>query len=259
MFTTDSATALPFLVDPRPLQVIANDVNSLRQDALASDAASSKQLPLARLWLELVSGSCKIAAALFSRTHCSLVVTMPIRKQARPLKHRARTILESVLRGSAQKAVALDLGLAASTITANAQQSLERLGFGGTASRVHPLLILAATAAGEHDESVTGALSFVTRGQVAFRVVSIPRPETKLSFALPPAELEIVRCLVEGHSHDDMARQRGTSKRTVANQIASLFRRLRVTGRMELVHRLFALNRTCSSRSSSHGARALTA
>jgi len=83
----------------------------------------------------------------------------------------------------------------------------------------------------------------VPREGVTFRVVSVARPESVLAPRLPTAEFDILRGLVEGHSHVGMARLRGTSKRTIANQVASVFRRLGVTCRMELIHRLFALSR----------------
>ena len=46
--------------------------------------------------------------------------------------------------------------------------------------------------------------------------------------------------LVEGLCYDEIARRRGTSTRTIANQISAVFRRMRVSGRNDLVQRLFA-------------------
>jgi DNA-binding CsgD family transcriptional regulator len=46
--------------------------------------------------------------------------------------------------------------------------------------------------------------------------------------------------LVEGASYGEIARRRGTSTRTIANQITAVFRRMRVSGRSELLLRLFA-------------------
>ncbi|UQA62031.1 helix-turn-helix domain-containing protein [Polyangium aurulentum] len=55
---------------------------------------------------------------------------------------------------------------------------------------------------------------------------------------LSPAEREVVELLLSGASNAEIARQRGTSARTVANQAASIFRKLGVGSRMELAHRL---------------------
>jgi len=227
---------------------IANDANPwLRQEAMANDAASCEELPLARLWLELTGGSVKAVDTFFSEGRCFIVTIGVEKRSTRPLTGRRLAILESVLRASAQKAVSYDLGVAASTNAANARHGLHWIGLDSPPSRVSPLLILAASAAGESDESVAGKQSLVHGQDATFRTVSVARPEDALSSQLPPAEMDIVRCLVEGYSHLGMARLRDTSKRTIANQIGSIFRRLRVTGRMQLIHRLFALSRESHS------------
>jgi DNA-binding NarL/FixJ family response regulator len=58
---------------------------------------------------------------------------------------------------------------------------------------------------------------------------------------LSRAEREVVELLLSGASNAQIARQRGTSARTVANQAASIFRKLGVGSRMELAHRLSRL------------------
>ena len=52
---------------------------------------------------------------------------------------------------------------------------------------------------------------------------------------LTKAEEEVVRAIFEGKSNETIARARGTSPRTVANQIASIFRKHGVASRAELV------------------------
>jgi DNA-binding CsgD family transcriptional regulator len=58
-----------------------------------------------------------------------------------------------------------------------------------------------------------------------------PRP---LPPALTAAEAEVSRLLVAGLSYAAIARARGTSPRTVANQAASVYRKLGVGSRDEL-------------------------
>jgi DNA-binding NarL/FixJ family response regulator len=81
------------------------------------------------------------------------------------------------------------------------------------------------------------------------RVLSAPRPDRQLDRLLPAAELAVIRRLVEGLSYAEIAAERGTSTRTIANQITAVFRRLRVSGRNELVQRLF-LEQSGESRAS---------
>jgi DNA-binding CsgD family transcriptional regulator len=52
---------------------------------------------------------------------------------------------------------------------------------------------------------------------------------------LTKAEEAVVRAIFEGKSNETIARARGTSPRTVANQIASIFRKHAVASRAELV------------------------
>jgi DNA-binding NarL/FixJ family response regulator len=51
---------------------------------------------------------------------------------------------------------------------------------------------------------------------------------------LTASEREIVEQIVGGYSNTDIARSRGTSPRTIANQITVIYRKLGVTSRREL-------------------------
>ncbi len=61
-----------------------------------------------------------------------------------------------------------------------------------------------------------------------------PRPVWRLPPNLSSAEKRVVLDLIDGASHRDVARARGTSARTVANQVASIFRKLEVRSQLEL-------------------------
>lgn len=52
--------------------------------------------------------------------------------------------------------------------------------------------------------------------------------------ALTGAEREVLQLALQGLSNDQIATARNTRPRTVANQIASLFRKLNVSSRLEL-------------------------
>ena len=72
-------------------------------------------------------------------------------------------------------------------------------------------------------------------------VVSVARPVLKLADLLSGAELEVTVRVVEGLNHEAIARARGTSKRTIANQIAAAYRKLGVSGRAELINQVMQL------------------
>lgn len=51
---------------------------------------------------------------------------------------------------------------------------------------------------------------------------------------LTRAEKEVTALVLEGLSNREIAKARGTSVRTIANQVAAIFRKLKVTARVEL-------------------------
>jgi DNA-binding NarL/FixJ family response regulator len=211
---------------------------TLRQRAILNDARSSSDINLALLWRELLHGLCRVVDGFLTADRGYLVLA-PQQGAQTGIEGRRREILEAVLCGIGQKGIAIDHGLAPSTVALNARLGLEALGVHSKPSRVHPLLMLIASASCERDTALSGRRSFVIEDQVELRVISFPRPDRRLSAVLPPAELEVVRCLVEGLPYAEIARIRGTSARTVANQITAVFRRMRVSGRNELLHKLF--------------------
>jgi DNA-binding NarL/FixJ family response regulator len=64
-------------------------------------------------------------------------------------------------------------------------------------------------------------------------VISVPLREGPPD-ALTSAQLAVVRAIVRGASNVDIARERGTSVRTVANQVASILRKLGVGSRAQV-------------------------
>ena len=75
-------------------------------------------------------------------------------------------------------------------------------------------------------------------GGEEFAVLSVPMVDNGLLDALSAAEREVARLLLEGNSNAAIARERGTSPRTVANQLAALYRKLGVRSRAELAARV---------------------
>jgi DNA-binding CsgD family transcriptional regulator len=67
-----------------------------------------------------------------------------------------------------------------------------------------------------------------------FVVLSFSLPEDDHE-ALSPAESEVASLVMAGRSNAEIAAVRGTSVRTAANQVASLFRKLRIRSRLQLI------------------------
>lgn len=69
-------------------------------------------------------------------------------------------------------------------------------------------------------------------------VISDDVPAHHDDLRLTPAEREVARLVADGSSNEEIARQRGTSVRTVEKQVASCLRRLGARTRTELIARL---------------------
>lgn len=65
-----------------------------------------------------------------------------------------------------------------------------------------------------------------------------PPAESRGGRALSAAEHEVLDLVVEGKSNAEIARARGTSVRTVANQVARMLKKLGAGSRFELIGRI---------------------
>jgi DNA-binding NarL/FixJ family response regulator len=75
-------------------------------------------------------------------------------------------------------------------------------------------------------------------------VFSFPLPPPTLPNSLSVAECDVAIAVLEGLSNTEIARARGTSTRTVANQVASLLKKLGVRSRTEAAAALARLQRS---------------
>lgn len=74
-------------------------------------------------------------------------------------------------------------------------------------------------------------------GETAYIVLSVPFLRRSLPDGLTETESRIAEMLVRGLSNKDIAAERGTSERTVANQVRAVFAKCDVTSRSELIQK----------------------
>lgn len=192
---------------------------------------------LSALWTELVSGLCKIEEATFSERSCGVVVSRTHRSSGAPARISPRDIeiLERALVEGVRKSVAVDFGLCASSVAEILRRCFVFMGLSCWPSRIPLLLVVAAHANAASGAPRPARLILAQNQHFPRQTISVPRPDDELAARLSPAEYAVVRLLVEGKSYAEMAEVRRTSKRTVANQLASAFHRLRISGRAELL------------------------
>ena len=78
-------------------------------------------------------------------------------------------------------------------------------------------------------------------GAEEFLVLSEPASCALAVSGLSASECEVVGLVMKGYSNEQIARERGVRYRTVANQLASVYRKLRVASRIELIAHLHGL------------------
>lgn len=210
--------------------------------AVAPSAAEQTLLPLRQVWTDLVAGRCKVVDGFNSPHRFYLVLVEGAAgrgevRSGRPI--RDLRLLEKLLLCGSQKEAGHQFGLSTASVAAVTKRTLATMGMACLPSKVPALLVLAAHAARPGAAACEARASRVP-GPATTWVVSVPRADRELLGELSPAEHQVLSALVDGRTHAEIARQRRTSRRTVANQLANAFRRLNVSGRAALLLRLAA-------------------
>jgi len=193
---------------------------------------------LSALWSELVSGFCRVEQTEFTAHSCSVRVSRTHRlsgDQRAPLPARDIEILERSLLHGVRKSVAADFGLCPSSVAEILRRCFLFMGLSCWPSRIPLLIVMAAHAKSAAPSARAAKLVLAQNQQFLRQSITVSRPDNELSSVLSPAEFAVTRSLIEGRSYAEVARLRQTSKRTVANQLASGFQRLHISGRAELL------------------------
>ncbi|HEY0464285.1 MAG TPA: helix-turn-helix transcriptional regulator [Polyangiaceae bacterium] len=197
------------------------------------ELASSRDL--SSVWAELISGRTRIVQAGATQTHHYVrLATIGGGSVSKKLTARRNVIFERVLLGEMPKVVAMDMGCSPSTVAVCIGDCLRTLGLTGGSNRIPALLVLAFHALrgrARHSDVRVDRLSDDSRGVQ----MSSARLELQIKDKLSASELSVVALLIEGKSYAEIAAHRSTSVRTIANQLANAYQKLRVSSRMELL------------------------
>jgi DNA-binding NarL/FixJ family response regulator len=210
--------------------------------AAASDAGQPQTFDLARLWEEARAGTWRFKDTFSTmERHFAIieqVTTAPARSR---VQSRNLEILERVLLGQAPKVASVEMGIGPSTVATGTQDSLRWMGLRCRVANAPVMLTMAARAACRTQSVPTfGRLTRINATDDKYWLASVWRPDLVFPVALSRAESMVVRQLVAGCTHHEISSQRATSPRTIANQLATVFRKFGVSGRMAVLHQLIA-------------------
>ncbi|HEX3596425.1 MAG TPA: helix-turn-helix transcriptional regulator [Polyangiaceae bacterium] len=154
-------------------------------------------------------------------------------KRERPpgkLSARERCVIERLIGGSSQKTVSFDLGVALTTVSVHLRVALDKLGI-----RLWEHAVLAGAIIQSRGAVESDSHAFAAGEQLAVAKVELC-PDVLAGLTI--AERDVALLVVDGLTNAEIGIQRHTSPRTVANQVAAVFRKLGVHGRLELIRRL---------------------
>jgi len=210
----------------------------LRSHALRNHAQAAADVPLADVWRRLEQAAAIVVDHFNWDQRCYLVLRRePARARTTVLGARNLEIFRRILLGEPQKVLALELGLAASSVALVARQCAGAMGMQVSATRLPTVVIMAAHTS-MRGSSVTAKSSSLVVHDACYEMLSVERLAPSARFSLSAAERNVVDLLVDRHSNAEIARIRRTSTRTVANQLTNVLHKLRARGRSEVLLRL---------------------
>jgi DNA-binding NarL/FixJ family response regulator len=214
-------------------------------DATRSSGTSESPLEPSSLWSALIAGKARIVESGATETsHYLHLHAVNDFQPANGLSHGRIDIFERVLFGTSPKVVAAELGCSSSTVATAVAFCMRSMGF--TCKRIPPLLVVLTRALRSQPQRLHLNIERVAHHDGERQLVTSARLERHLSPSLSVGELAVISMVVEGESHAEIARRRRTSVRTVANQIASVYKKLGVSGRMDLLQHM-AARRECAA------------
>lgn len=187
-------------------------------------------IDLADIWRGLLSGHFFLSSSYYREGRCYTVLSRVAGEGRRP-SAKVVDVLERVLAGESQKLLACELGLTSSTIATYCSATLRGVAHERLSSRAPIVVVMAALAA--RGVPLPGARLEQTLEDGSW-VLSVATPGAGYVELLSPGEWEVARATIEGKTHAEIARARGTSRRTIANQLAAVFYKVHASGRAEL-------------------------
>ena len=180
-----------------------------------------------RLWSEILDGEWTIVKVF----HTDRLNFMARREPAGELalNERERDIATFTARGHAGKWIGYELDLSPSSVSTYLSQALEKLGLDSATE-----LALLCPLFSDTDPCHGIDVRKYRVGRHDFAVISLRPLDLEAFEELSDAEREVTERVIAGCTNRSIAVERDVSTRTVANQLASVYRKLDVNSRTEL-------------------------
>jgi DNA-binding NarL/FixJ family response regulator len=183
------------------------------------------------LWQGLVAGRWSIVDHFLGggRRYYVVVHNPPEARPIRGLTEREELALGYVIGGTSNKIASFALGESESTYSRTTQQAMSKLGIQSRAA-----LIELAGRLGSGRRQATGDVELHPLEIDGVKLPVIAAAPLPFPDSFTAAERDVASMLLAGRSSAEIAGARSTSKRTVANQLASIYRKCGVSTREEL-------------------------
>ncbi len=209
-------------------EALRNTAVELERAGALAKASDPEEAP--RLWRALVAGHWSLADR-FERDGRRWVIALrnePEARDARGLSVCETRVSEYLGLGYSEKEIAFTLGTSASKVSRAVSVALEKLGL---ATREELAALFAPS-------GVSRRLRELEHRGESLAVGSVPLFGQAELADLSAAERAVVRAACRGTPSAVIAGVRGTSRRTVENQLGAIYRKLGVHSRTELAARL---------------------
>lgn len=162
-----------------------------------------------------------------------------LRSGATLISGREQEVLESVLSGVPDRELSRRMGITRQCVCGHLGNGLSKLGVSSRFTALEAWRALLEAEKGRAGRALLAEVSFGEETLLSLRTPIPPRPE--LEVRLSSAETDVAWMVCDGMSNRDIAFQRGTAERTVANQVASIFSKLGVSRRFDVAQFLLGL------------------
>ena len=192
--------------------------------------------PVAAFWRSLTNGRlCVVETFMAGGCCCAIAEERASTSHVYALTDREIVLLHRTFQTETQKVLAAGFDLSVAAISQLLGGALQKLGVTGRVGCTPLPIVLAAL---RHCGVVELPAAYVTSLENEGRryvAMALPALDPKLLPGLSGAEREVATHHAAGATYGQVALRRSTSPRTVANQIASLSKKLDVHGRFDLI------------------------